>query len=218
VAKNVVNQLRDSGSVSRGYIGIGYEDVSQALAEAFNLETPHGALVNQVVRGAAGDAAGIEEGDIIVAVNDNQIRTGADLPYFIGLLLPGTIVEVEVVRGGETRNLQMTLGSRDTPAVAATDETPAVARNTLGLVVSTLDQDTRLQLGVEHGVLVEEVDGAAEEAGIMAGDIIITLNNVEIDSQQQLLGIAATLPIERPFPVLVARGQARAFFTIELDE
>ncbi|MEY4642840.1 MAG: HtrA protease/chaperone protein [Pseudomonadota bacterium] len=217
VAKNVVAQLRTNGSVSRGYIGIGYEDVSQALAEAFNLETPHGALVNRVVPGGAADTAGIEVGDIVVAVNGNQIRTGPDLPYFVGLLLPGAVVEVEIIRGGQSQNLQMTLGSRDLP-VDLGAATPAPQANTLGLVVSALDEDLRRQLVINHGVLVEEVEGAAEEAGLLPGDIIITLNNVEIDSQDDLLRVAAALPVDRPVPVLVARGEGRSFFTIRLSE
>jgi serine protease Do len=218
VAKNVVTQLRTSGAVSRGYIGITYEDVSQALAEAFNLETPHGALVTRVVPGGAADAAGIEVGDIVVAVNGNQVRTGPDLPYFVGLLLPGTAVEVEIIRNGESENLQMTLGSREQVTSVESSVQPPPGRNTLGLVVSSLDEELRLQLGIEHGVLVEEVDGPAAEAGILAGDIILRLNNVEVDSQEELLMVAATLPVGRPFPVLVARGDGRSFLTIELSE
>jgi serine protease Do len=218
VAKNVVTQLRTNGAVSRGYIGITYEDVSQALAEAFNLETPHGALVTRVVPGGAADAAGIEVGDIVVAVNGNQVRTGPDLPYFIGLLLPGTAVEVEIIRNGKSQNLQMTLGSKEQVTAVESDAPPARGRNTLGLIVSALDEELRLQLGIEHGVLVEEVDGPAADAGILAGDIILTLNNIEVDSQEELLGVAAALPVGRPFPVLVARGDGRSFLTIELSE
>lgn len=217
VAKNVVNQLRTTGSVSRGYIGIGYEDVSQALAEAFNLDTPHGALVNQVMPGEAAARAGIEIGDIIVAINGNQIRVGADLPYFIGLLMPGTVVDVELVRAGETRKLQMTLGSRGAPAISAT-QTPDNDADRTGLVVSALDGEMRSQLGLSHGVLVEDVTGAAADAGIQAGDIVISLNNVDLDTPEQLAALEPTLPSARKLPVLVARGARQSFFTMELGD
>ncbi|HEY0963385.1 MAG TPA: Do family serine endopeptidase [Pseudomonadales bacterium] len=217
VAKNVVSQLQATGSVSRGYIGIGYENVSQSLAEAFNLDTPHGALVNQVMEGEAGALAGIELGDIIVAINGNQVRTGPDLPYFIGLLMPGTTVDVELVRNGEPLHLQMTLGSRGAPSLSATDE-PVSETSRTGLAVSAIDDEIRAQLGIEHGVLVEEVTGAAADAGLQPGDVVIALNNVEIDTPEELLALEPTLPSDRVLPVLVSRGDRQSFFTIELGD
>lgn len=218
VAKNVVSQLRENGKVNRGWIGVGYEDVSQTLAEAFNLDTPHGALVNRVVEGSPAAAAGIQVGDIVVSIDDNPIRTGADLPYFVGLLLPGTEVEIELVRNGETRNLLMTLGDRSSATAVAAADTEEPGGNRLGLMVSTLDAETLTGLGIESGVLVEAAEGAAAAAGIQAGDIIITLNGVGISTPEELDALAATLPANRVLPVLVARGDRQSFFTIELSE
>lgn len=218
VAKNVVNQLRENGSVSRGWIGIGYEDVSQTLAEAFNLETPHGALVNRVIEGSPAATAGIRVGDIVVTIDENQIRTGPDLPYYVGLMLPGTEVEVELVRNGENQNLHMTVGDRASSTAIAAEVTPESGSNRLGLVVAALDAETRAGLGIDHGVLVQEVEGAAAEAGIQVGDIIITLNGVDLDSAEDLAGLEAILPLNRVLPVLVARGEAQSFFTIKLSE
>jgi serine protease Do len=217
VAKNVVSQLKATGTVARGYIGIGYENVSQTLAEAFNLDTPHGALVNQVMPNEAGARAGIEIGDIIVAINGNQIRTGPDLPYFIGLLMPGTTVDVELVRNGEPRSLQMTLGTRSAEVVSAT-LAPEADDSRTGLVVSAIDGDIRDQLGLEHGVLVEEATGAAARAGLQPGDIVIAVNNVELDTPEELFALEPTLPTDRVLPVLVSRGARQSFFTIELDD
>ncbi len=216
VARNVVGQLRSSGSVSRGWVGVSYDAVSQDLAEAFNLDAPHGALVNRVVKDSPAAAAGIEVGDIVVAFDGKQIRTGPDLPYYVGLLLPGQAVNVEIVRAGESQTLQLTVGSM--PSTQLTEVEPEADEDHLGLVVSRLDSDTRQQLGIEHGVLVEEVDGAAEKAGILPGDIVITLNNVEIDTPEALAALAEMLPVDRVLPVLVARGEGQSFFTIKLDE
>lgn len=216
VAKNVVSQLQETGSVNRGYIGIGYENVSQSLAEAFNLDTPRGALVNQVIEGEAAAKAGIVIGDIIVAINGNAIRTGPDLPYFVGLLRPGTSVEVELVRNGENQTVQMILGTRAGTAITATD-TPEEEGSRLGLVVSSLDAETRRQLAIETGVLVEEASGAAAAAGIQPGDVIVTLNNVGLDTPAELAQLEPTLPTDRVLPVLVARGERQSFFTIKLD-
>lgn len=216
VARNVVTQLRDTGTVTRGWVGVGFEDVSQALADAFNLDTPHGALVNQVVAGGPAGTAGIREGDIVVAFDGKPIRTGTDLPYYVGLLTPGATVDVEIVREGQSQVVRMTVGTR--PRAEVTQLVPEPDINRSGLTVSALDSATREQLGIDHGVLVEEVEGAAAEAGIMAGDIIITLNNVELDTPEALAELSAMLPSDRVLPVLVARGGQQSFFTIKLGE
>jgi serine protease Do len=216
VARNVVGQLRTTGSVTRGWVGVGYEDVSQTLADAFNLDTPHGALVNQVVADGPAGTAGIREGDIVVAFDGKQIRTGPDLPYYVGLVSPGATVPVEIVRDGASQTLQMTIGTR--PIAGVAESIPEPEDNRVGLVVSALDDDIRTQLGIDHGVLVEEVEGAAEKAGIMEGDIIVTLNNVELDTPAALAELSAMLPSDRVLPVLVARGGQQSFFTIKLGE
>jgi serine protease Do len=216
VARNVVGQLRSTGSVTRGWVGVGYEDVSQTLADAFNLDTPHGALVNQVVADGPAGAAGIREGDIVVTFDGKPIRTGTDLPYYVGLVSPGATVAVEIVRDGHNQTLQMTIGMR--PEAQVAELLPEPELNPTGLVVSALDEDTRAELGIDHGVLVEEVEGAAAKAGIKEGDIIVTLNNVEVDTPDTLTELSAMLPTDRVLPVLVARGGQQSFFTIKLGE
>jgi serine protease Do len=218
VARNVVGQLRDSGTVSRGWMGVGIEDVSQELAEAFNLATPHGALVNRVIEDSPAQDAGFRSGDIVVAFNDQPIRTSADLPYHVGLVMPGNEVSVEIIRNGEARELAMTVGSLPgaEPVLAATGEEES--SNKLGLVVSVIDSETRAVLGIEHGVLVQEVEGVASEAGIRSGDIIITLNNAELDTPEDLERVVASLPVNRALPVLVARQDRQSFFTLRLAE
>jgi serine protease Do len=216
VARNVIGQLRSTGTVTRGWVGVGYEDVSQALADAFNLATPHGALINQVVADGPAGTAGIREGDIVVTFDGKPIRTGTDLPYYVGLVSPGTSVAVEIVRDGKNQTLRMAVGTR--PNTQVGQIAPEPDSNRTGLVVSALDADIRTQLGIDHGVLVEEAEGAAAAAGIMAGDIIITLNNVELDSPEALAELSALLPSDRVLPVLVARAGQQSFFTIKLGE
>lgn len=217
LAKNVIGQLQENGSVNRGWMGVGIEDVSQELAEAFELDTPHGALINRVIEDGPAQLAGFRSGDIVTAFDGHHIRTSADLPYFVGLVMPDTNVDVEIVRNGRAQTLAMTVGSLGStaPVVARND---ADDGNRLGLVVAALDDETRMALGIEHGVLVEEATGVAREAGIRSGDIIITLNNNDVDSPDELERIAASLPLNRALPMLVARGERQSFFTIRLSE
>ncbi len=217
VAKNVVAQLRENGSVSRGWMGVGIEDVSQELAQAFNLETPHGALVNRILDGGPAQAAGFQAGDIIVEFNGQAIRTSADLPYYVGLVMPGTKVPVKIVREGQSQALDMKVGSLGEATTLAA-AFPALTSNRLGLVVAEIDQKTMQALGIDHGVLVQEVEGAAAAAQIKPGDIIVALNNVDITSPADIERVSALLPVNRILPVLIARNEQLSYFTITLPE
>ncbi|MES2604612.1 MAG: Do family serine endopeptidase, partial [Pseudomonadota bacterium] len=212
VAKNVVAQLRDSGTVQRGWMGVGIDNVSQDLADAFNLDRPHGALVNDVIKGGPAEAAGFATGDVIVEFNGHDVRTRDDLPYFVGLLKPGTSVPVEIVRNGNPQSLTMTVGDLD-KANQVTQNTPAIeAESRLGLKVSSLDAKVREDLDLDSGIVVDSVTGPAQEARLQPGDIIVSLNGVELNAPADLAALELTLPIDRPLPVLVVREQRQTFF------
>ena len=217
VAKNVVAQLRDSGKVQRGWMGVGIDNVNQELADAFNLDRPHGALVNDVINNGPAKAAGIATGDVIVKFNGHEIRTRDDLPYFVGLVKPGTEVPVELVRNGSPLTLRMTVGNLD-EANGANQSTPGDGdASRLGLKVIPLDEQTRRQLDIEAGVVVESVTGAAQQARLQPGDIIVSLNGVELNSPADLAELEPNLPIDRPLPVLVVRDERQTFFTIRIE-
>src|SRR5690606_7591781 len=216
VARNVITQLRDSGTVRRGYLGVGYEDVSPSLAEAFNLNLPHGALVNRVVAGSPAAVAGIRTGDVVTSVDGQAVRTGADLPYLVGLLLPGTEITLGLVRNGEPLELSLELGTLDTPQLSRAPQRPQV--NPAGLVLRTLTDEERAAFEVESGVMIEAVSGAAAAAGLMAGDVIMSLNLVTVDSPRDVEAILAELPADKAIPVLIARGGQQNFHTLRLGK
>jgi serine protease Do len=218
VARNVVSQLRENGAVVRGWMGVGIEDVSQDLADAFNLNAPHGALVNKVIDASPAQAAGFATGDIIIRFNQHDIRTSADLPYFVGLLRPGTEVDVEVIRNGSPQTLKMIVGDLDANAAVSQDDSVQEDISRLGLKVTPLDLPTRAQLGITGGVKVESVRGAAEAARLLPGDIILTLNGIELNSPEDLAALEPNLPADKPLPVLVLRDRGQTFFTIRIGE
>jgi serine protease Do len=216
VAKNVVGQLRESGMVQRGWLGVGYEDVSQTLSEAFGLDTPRGALINRVIEGGPAQEAGLQLGDIITAFDNHQIRKGADLPYYVGLLKPNSTVRVDIIRDGEPKQLELTIGLReDEVAAAPVEEAPV---NRLGLTVMAAEKEQLALLGVSDAVIVQEVEGAAADAKLRPGDVILTVNNEAVGSQEELDKLAMQLPADRALPVLVVRGEAQTFFTIRISE
>jgi serine protease Do len=216
VAKNVVGQLRESGVVRRGWLGVGYEDVSQSLSEAFGLDAPRGALINRLIDGGPAQEAGLKLGDIITAFDSHQIRKGADLPYYVGLLSPNSTVRVDIIRNGESKQLNLTIGQRDEEVAAAPEEAAPI--NRLGLTVMPADKEQLASLGVKAAVIVQQVEGAAASARLRPGDVILTVNNEAVGSQESLNELAKKLPTDRALPVLVARGDAQTFFTIRISE
>lgn len=220
IAANVISQLMETGNVSRGWMGVAIADVTQEQANTYNLPTPKGAFVNDVLPGGPAEAAGFQAEDIILSYNGDEIRNSADLPYHVGLSLPGSEVEVELVRNGRRENIRMLVGDLDAVSSQQQFQLGSVApvENTLGLSVSEISETEKQQLGLDHGLRVSEVIGqVAERAGLQAGDIILSLNGRDLDSLADLAEINASLPTDSPLPLLVERDGQQSFFTIMLD-
>ena len=220
IAANVIQQLMDSGNVSRGWMGVAIADVTQEQADVYNLATPQGAFVNDVLPGGPAEVAGFQPEDIILRYDGDEIRNSADLPYHVGLSLPGTEVEVELVREGRLENILMLVG--DLEAVSSQQQfqlgTVEPLENSIGLTVSELSESEKQKLGLDFGLRVDEVTGrVAERAGLQEGDIILSLNGRELESIADLTEIDASLPADSPLPLLVERNGLQSFFTIMLD-
>jgi serine protease Do len=217
-AMNVQQQLRASGRVIRGRIGVGIESVSRDVAEAIGLGKPQGALVNSVEDGAPASKAGVEPGDVILRFDGKAIERSTDLPRIVGGTKPGTIVSMTVFRKGNQRDLKVTVGELqpDQPASARGREAPkqAAPSNALGLVVSDLSAGKQKELGVKGGVQVDAVDGLAAAAGLRPGDIITQLNSAEVQNARQFNEAVSKLDAKKDVAVLVRRGDASRFVVI----
>ena len=219
IAKNVVAQLRETGKVERGYLGVNFGNVTQELAEGFHLDRPHGALVSSVVKGGPADNAGFKSGDVIIKFNGHDIRKGEDLPFHVGQLKPGTEVSADLIRDGKPMSLKVKIGNlKDANAVSQTGPQAAPGSGRLGLIVSPLDAKTKKELDIDGGVKVEAVSGPARAARLQAGDIVVSINSVTINSQQDLQALEPRLPAKRPIPVLVIRNDQQRFVTIRIEE
>jgi serine protease Do len=222
VAMNIADQLRTSGRVSRGRIGVVIQEVTNELAESFGLPGSQGALVNSVEKGGPADKAGIEASDVILKFDGNVVESSRDLPRIVGQTKPGSRVTVEVWRKGKAKNIAMVVGEitdEATTSRAAPDQ-PAQAQNTipeLGLTVSSLSADQRRELDIKGGVIVEQVDGPAARAGIRRGDIVLALNNHDVTSIDQLKQLMAEYSKARSVALLVRRGQGAIYVPIRLD-
>jgi serine protease Do len=218
-AMNVQQQLRSSGRVIRGRIGVGIEGVSKEIAEAIGLGAPpRGALVNTVEKDGPAAKAGLEPGDVILRFDGKPIERSSDLPRIVGGTKPGTNSTVTVFRKGAQRDLKVQVAEmpQDRPRNARASEPakPATPANALGLGVSDVPADKLKELGLRGGVQVDVVDGLAAAAGLRAGDIITQMNSAEVQNARQFNEAVAKLDLKKDVAVLVRRGEASRFVII----
>lgn len=221
VAMEVVEQLKESGSVSRGWLGVLIRRVDRDLAEAFQMERAAGALVTQVFADSPAEAGGIREGDVIVEFAGKQIDLSSELPHIVGRTRPDEKVDVTVVRNGKRMNLAVTIGKLDQEEVRGMRPAGSTAApdNRIGLQVRDLRPDERERLGVERGVVVTQVTAdPAASAGIRDGDVITSINNEWIDSTEQFERLVADLEAGVAIPIRVVRGRTPDFIVIKIPE
>jgi len=210
---NVSKQLQAHGHVTRGRLGVGIQDVDQALAESFGLDSPRGALVSNVEKGGPAEKAGLEEGDVILTFDGQPIDSAGQLPSAVAASDPGKAVALQVWRDRATREVKVKLGQMtDENAVAANDDGASAGR--LGLMVRPLSSEEKQQVELSDGLVVEGVDGAAAEAGVRRGDIVIAANGTAVKSVEQLRSVVSGS--KRHVALLVQRGDARVFVPVEL--
>lgn len=224
VVMNVYKQLREKGSVSRGWLGVLIQDVTGELAESFKMEKPHGALVSKVLPDSPAARAGIEAGDVITRFDNKPIATSSDLPPMVGTTTVGQKIQVEVIRGGSRRSMVITIGelpesdelAQSAPSAKAPDGSSEIAR--LKIRVRDLTVAERKQLELKgRGVLVERVrQGPAAAAGVQPRDVIVQVNFKPIDGVETLAAVVAALPAGAKVPMLVHREGSPMFLALEV--
>ncbi len=220
IASNVINQLLQTGNVARGWMGVAIADVTQDQADLYNLATPKGAFVNDVLPGGPAEAAGFQAEDIILRYDGDEIRNSADLPYHVGLSMPGSEVEVELVRQGQLQSIRFLVGDLDAVSTQQPFQLGTIDNdeNSLGLSVTELSDAEKQELGLDYGLRIDAITGqAAEQAGLQAGDVILSLNGKIMNSIADLAEIDGNLPSGTPLPVLVERNSQQSFFTLVID-
>ena len=221
-AMNVANQLREEGRVVRGRIGVGIAEVTKEIAEPLGLPNADGALVRSVAEDGPAEAGGVQIGDIIVEFDGREITKASDLPRIVGGTKPGTAVSMKVWRKGVEKSLKLTVGEM-TPERGAAAAKPApekreradASANSLGLGVTTLPADKAREMRVPGGVLVEAVEGPARETGLRPGDVVLTINNVDVDSVPKFNATTAKLEPGKTAVLLVQRGESAQYVPLK---
>lgn len=217
-AIRVSDQLRSSGRVIRGRIGVTIAPVTKDVAESIGLGKPAGALVQGVETGGPADKAGIEAGDIITRVDGKIVDKSGDLPRIVGGTKPGSRTTLQVFRRGAYRDITVTVAEFE-PEVArrvvqGDNAQPALPKTAIGLTVSDLSEAQKRELKLRGGVRVESVDGAAARSGLREGDVIVALDNTEVTNARQFNALAAKVDKSRPISVMVRRGDWTNYLVI----
>ena len=223
VAMSAVKQLKATGRVSRGQIGVAVESITTDKARGLNLPDSRGALINTVAPGSPAEKAGLQPGDVIRSFNGTEINDSSDLPPLVGALPPGTRSKLTIMRDGKPREFELTLTqlqdgvANASPVPGMPSPSAAGTSNALGLVGQPLDADDRRQLGLksDEGVGLARVDGlAARDAGLQPGDIVLSVGRTPVDSPAALDRQLRQVKAGDTVMLLVMRGNARQYVAI----
>jgi serine protease Do len=225
-AADTANQIIKNGKVSRGRIGIEMEQqaITDELAESLGLGKTPGVMIAKVEKDAPADKAGILPKDIIRKVNGQVVKGNIDVVRSISSRSPGSKVTLTIWRKGAEKEFVVTVAEAPSdvriarPGDKKEDAKPAAAPNRLGLVIKDIGAEDRKELKVSQGVIVEDVDGPAERAGIQPGDLIIAFNTTDVKGANQFAELVAKMDIKKPIALLIKRGEETRYITLRAED
>ena len=214
IAMNVVNQLKESGKVVRGFLGVSVQDVSAELATSFGLKKPRGALVAELVRGQAAEKNGILPGDIIINFDGKEIKKSSDLPPAVGGTPINKMVKVKLLRKGKVKYISLRLDALDNEVASSGKGKEFI----LGLQLKSVAEKKLQELNLPFGLEVVEVEegGASQLAGVAKGDILVSINFQPVNTIVKLRKITEGLPRNKSFPIRIVRGKRSIFLPLSL--
>ncbi len=217
-AKSIIAQLRESGKVTRGWLGVMIQPVTKELAESFGLKEPKGALVAEVTEDGPAKKAGLERGDVITSFNGATINDSRDLPAVVAQAPVGSEAAIKILRGGKEENISVKLG--ELPAQLASAAPAEASQESWGMTVANITPEIARQFRLENdkkGVIVTEVEpgSPAASAGIQPGDLIEEVNRKAVTSVDEFTKAVADLKEEETLLVLARRGTFTSFFALK---
>jgi serine protease Do len=219
VAIGISNQLKTSGRITRGWLGVAIQELTKELAESFGMKGTSGALIAGVEKGGPAEKGGLEAGDVIVQFDGKVVETSNDLPRIVGMTDPGKSVNVDVLRKGGKKTLRIKVGEMPSEEIEISqNNTPSTeaSTNKIGLTLAALTPEQKKKLNGKNGLLVTGSTGAAAEAGIRRGDVILGLNNSETQSVDQFNKQINAVRAGKTVAVLVQRGDSTLYVPIKV--
>ena len=223
MAVDVAMQIKDSGKVSRGWLGVLIQEVTRELAETFGMKTPHGALIAKVLEDSPAQQAGLQVGDVIVEFNGKKVTRSSSLPPLVGRTPVDKYADVTIIRNQREKTIKVKIAQlpTDITQASAPQETPEkIEKSTLGMSVSPLDKATQDKLNISSGVLVDGVDeqGPASQAGIRKGDVISMIDNHGVNSIKEFDEVVDGLQDQKSVAILIQRNNGPVFLAIKPDK
>jgi len=220
-AMRIADQLKATGRVVRGYLGIQPIDVPRELAEEYGLNKgkAKGAFVRQVVPGAPADKAGIQPGDVVLSVNGKAVDGAVELRRTLGALKPGSVVSLQISRRGKLMEFKPNLAELNPQQAAnerpeGSDTRTSAAAKVWGLTVANLTDTERQAARGVSGVRITDVAAGAEAVGLRVGDVILAVGTTDVTDLKQFDAVVAKLDKARSLPVTVLRGEWAQFLRI----
>lgn len=223
LAKNIITQLKETGIVTRGWLGVWIQKMDPELAQSFGLENSQGALVSKIQKDSPADKAGIKPGDVILKVNGKEIRDSKELPIYVAGLPVGKEIKVDFMRDKKMQSTMLKIGKlEDAEGKETNSKKPQVApdeiteMDKLGFKVSNISDKDRekLKLGSETGVIIEEIDqdGPSAQKGLQMGDVILEINREKIRDVASYRRLTKALKKGDSVMVLVRQGENSTLF------
>ena len=222
VVRNVVAQLKESGRVTRGWLGVTIQDVDKTLAESFGLDRPQGALIAQLAGDGPAARAGLEAGDVILRFDGKDIPTSAELPHVVGLTAPDTTVPVEIMRDRKRKTVRVKVGGLDADDSYAlsSDRAGEDRGGRLGLLVEEAGPEALERFGISGGVLVRQVSpgSVAAESGVLPGDVITMLGSTPVKDVASFERAVSRLEAGDSVPLRLIRRGSPLFIGLKLRD
>ena len=215
IAKGILKDLKEKGSVTRGWLGVMIQKITPELAKSFGLNQSEGALVGDVIPGGPAFKGGVKRGDVIVRFDGKDVKDMEDLPKIVAATTPRSVVNVEIVREGSPKTLSIKVETlTDTQATVVAKADP------LGMQVQDITPELAksLQLGVNQGVLVSDVTpgNSAAESGIRRGDVISEMNRTPITNMKDYQRLAGSVKTGDSVLFLVKRGGTTIYIAVKV--
>ncbi|MBD3767327.1 MAG: DegQ family serine endoprotease [Gammaproteobacteria bacterium] len=224
VAMNTVDQLKRTGKVTRGYLGVNVQEVTSELSESFGMDKPKGALVAEVFPDTPAAKAGIKAGDIILSVNGREVNKSGSLPPVIGMTPVGQPVDIKLLRQGRLMNMTVVIDALpDDQKTVKNNRRGGSKEQSVGKIIEgaqlmLLDEASKQRLGIDFGLRVGAVDeGAFSQAGVREGDILLELNYVRLDTVESAQSLLRKLPKGQKIPMRILRGNRAIFLPIVIQ-
>ena len=222
LALYAIEQLRENGTVARGWLGIYLQKITRDLSKSFNLDRPIGALVTRVVKDSPAAAAGIQVGDVILKYNGVEVESSSFLPPLVGRTPIGKRVPIELMREDQIKEVEVTIAQLPSHmfSAAPTAQPQRKTKKIMGMTLKELSPEQRSRPAFDKGGLIVEAvaDGAAKQARVLPGDILLMFNNHRFETVEEFAKIVDEAPAGRFVTLLVVRDEQSLFLALKLPE